>query len=213
MPRKTLGARPTGKPKTSADYVRQMRERLREAGLVKREFWVLPENVAALRGVEKALRQPFLGDRVKLEGFMTQDSNWTVNGLFNALAELELATTGEFAMQLLAGEQPSIEIKLSEYGGMPVYVAVAGDQVLVDATLIEAHKVKDRAAFNDLVLRNRDLFPLSSVGIEQVAGTEIYCMFGALSAASSLTVIVQEVHTLAENMVRAVEAFGDHFTA
>lgn len=210
MPRKT--AAPLGKSKTSADYVRHMRERLREAGLVKREFWILPENVAALKGIEKALRQPFLGGSVKLEDYMTQD-NWTINSLFKALAELDLATSGEFAMRLLAGEQPSIEIKLDEYGGMPVYVAVAGDQVLVDATLVEAHKVTDRAAFNDLVLRSRDLFPLSSVGIEQVAGTEIYCMFGALSAASSLTVIVQEVHTLAENMVRAVEAFGDHFTA
>ncbi|MFF7707908.1 DUF2170 family protein [Pseudomonas sp. NPDC007930] len=213
MPRKPTTANPAGTPKTSADYVRQMRERLRDAGLVKREFWVLPENVAALRGIEKALRQPFLGTKVKLEDYMTQLSNWTTNSLFTALAELDLATSGEFALQLLPGEQPSIEIKLRDYGDMPVYIAVAGEQVLVDASLIEAGKIKDRAAFNDAVLRSRDLFPLSSVGIEQVDGTEIYCMFGALSAASSLTVIVHEVNTLAENMVRAVEAFEDHFTA
>ena len=37
-------------------------------------------------------------------------------------------------------------------------------------------------------------------------------MFGALSAASSLTVIVQEVFTLAENVIRAVEAFKQHAT-
>ena len=80
-------------------------------------------------------------------------------------------------------------------------------------TLFEAGKVKDTVEFNSLLLRSRDMFPLSSVGIESVDGTEIYCMFGALSAASSLTVIVQEIYTLAENVIRAAEAFEDHIKA
>ncbi|MNR49474.1 hypothetical protein D3C85_1688510 [compost metagenome] len=67
-------------------------------------------------------------------------------------------------------------------------------------------------AFNALVLRARDLFPLSSVGVESLGdGTEVYCMFGALSAASTLTVIVQEILTLADNVIRASDAFEDHF--
>jgi uncharacterized protein YjfI (DUF2170 family) len=206
------GKEPATRPKTSTDYVRSMRQRLAEAGLVKREFWILPENVGALRGIEKALRQPFLGERIKLENFMTQNSNWTTESLRKALAELEIVTSGKIAVAEAAGE--SIALTMTEHGDLPVYIAVFGDQVLVDTTLVEVSRVKDVAAFNSLVLRSRDLFPLSSVGVETLGtGTEVYCMFGALSAASDLTVIVQEILTLADNVIRAVDAFEDYFNA
>lgn len=203
-------ARSASKPKTSADYVRSMRQRLAEAGLVKREFWILPENAQALRGIEKALRQPFLGDRIKLENFMTQNSNWTTESLRKALAELEMVATGKVNVEQGAGD--SLALTMCEHGDLPIYVAVSGDQILVDTTLVEVSKVKDVSAFNNLVLRSRDLFPLSSVGIETLgSGTDVYCMFGALSSASDLTVIVQEIVTLADNVIRAVDAFEDHF--
>ncbi len=199
------------KAKTTTDYVRDMRTRLREAGLVKREFWILPENATALRGIEKALRQPFLGERIKLEAFMTENINWTINSLHKALAELELVTHGQIALTLAENTQQSITLTMTEFGDLPLYLAVSGDQILVDATLVEVSKVKDPVVFNSLALRSRDLFPLSSVGIERLGdGTEVYCMFGALSAASTITVIVQEIYTLAENVIRAVEAFEDH---
>jgi len=199
------------KPKTTADYVRDMRTRLREAGLVKREFWILPENATALRGIEKALRQPFLGERIKLEAFMTENINWTINSLHKALSELEVVSSGEIVLTLAENAEQSIKLSMTEFGDLPLYLAVSGDQILVDATLVEVSRVKDPVVFNSLVLRSRDLFPLSSVGIERVGnGTEVYCMFGALSAASTVTVIVQEIFTLAENVIRAVEAFEDH---
>ncbi|WP_263263040.1 YjfI family protein [Pseudomonas sp. RIT-PI-S] len=204
-------AQPAGKLKTSTDYVRNMRQRLAEAGLVKREFWILPENVGALRGIEKALRQPFLGERIKLENFMTQNGNWTTESLRKALAELEIVTSGRVVLGNEAGA--SISLTMTELGDLPIYIAVSGDQVLVDTTLAEVAKVKDVPAFNSLVLRSRDLFPLSSVGIETLGdGTEVYCMFGALSSASDLTVIVQEILTLADNVIRAADAFEGYFS-
>jgi len=205
-------AKAGAKPKTSADYVREMRSRLAEAGLVKREFWVLPENVGALRGIEKALRQPFLGERIKLENHMTEHSNWTVSSLHKALAELELVKSASIKLDLSEGSDSSILLTMTEQGDLPVYIAVSGEQILVDATLVEVAHVKDINAFNSLVLRSRDLFPLSSVGVETLGdGTDVYCMFGALSSASPLTVIVQEILTLADNVIRAVDAFEDHF--
>ncbi|MDN4145738.1 YjfI family protein [Pseudomonas solani] len=218
MPRKTTtdkaGKKTTGSTgKSSADYVRDMRNRLREAGLVKREFWILPENVNALKGIERALRQPFLGGRVKLEDYMTENSNWTLSSLHNALAELALVASGEILLSVIDGEQAGLRLTMSEYGDLPIYLAVEGDHIMVDATLVPLDLVKDANEFNALVLRTRDLFPLSSVGVEVIDGQEVYSMFGALSAASSLTVIVQEIYTLAENVIRAVEAFEDHFKA
>lgn len=218
MPRKKTtdtSERKTTSPKgkTSADYVRDMRNRLRDAGLVKREFWILPENVNALKGIERALRQPFLGGRVKLEDYMTENSNWTLNSLHSALAELERVAAGEILLSVADGDQAGLKLTMTEYGDLPIYLAVQGDHIMVDATLVAASDVKDPHYFNTLVLRTRDLFPLSSVGVEVIDGQEVYSMFGALSAASSLTVIVQEIYTLAENVIRAVEAFEDHFKA
>lgn len=200
---------PATKTKTSADYVREMRQRLRDAGLVKREFWILPENVSALQGIEKQLRQPFLGERIKLERFMTASGNWTTETLHQAFSELALVTEGKVILG--EGDASSMTLTLTEHGDLPIFVAVSGDQILVDTTLVEANKVKDASSFNNLLLRSRDLFPLSSVGIETIGDVEVYCMFGALSAASDLTVIVHEVMTLVENVIRAVDAFEDHF--
>jgi len=215
MPRKIKGENaenPSKVSKSSTDYMREMRLRLKEAGLVKREFWVRPENVDALRGIEKALRQPFLGDRIKLEDFMTESTNWTISSLQKSLAELDLVTQGEIEMSVIEGDAAGIKLIMASHGDLPIYVAVEGNQILADATLIEVNKIKDVSAFNSVVLRSRDLFPLSSVGIETLGdGQEVYCLFGALSAASSLTVIVQEILTLADNVIRAADAFEDHF--
>lgn len=197
------------KPKTSADYVRDMRQRLKDAGLVKREFWVLPENISALQGIEKQLRQPFLGERIKLERFMTVSDNWTIETLRKAIAELDLIKEGKVILGV--EDAASITLTLAEHGDLPIYIAVSGGQILVDTTLVEVSKVKDINAFNSSVLRSRDLFPLSSVGIESIGDIEVYCMFGALRAASDLTMIIHEVMTLAENVIRAVDAFEDHF--
>lgn len=197
------------KAKSSTTYVRDMRNRLKEAGFVKREFWILPENTSALRGIEKQLRQPFLGERIRLERYMTVNGNWTIESLHKAFSELELVTEGKIILGAQQGS--SMTLAMAEQGDLPVYVAVSGDQILVDTTLIEVSKVKDVNEFNALVLRSRDLFPLSAVGVETIGDAEVYCMFGALSAASELTVIVHEVLTLAENVIRAVDAFEDHF--
>lgn len=200
--------------KTSTDYMREMRARLTAAGYVKRELYVLPENAEVLRNVEKVLRQPYLGNRIKLEGFMTENTNWTIDTLHSALVELDVVKTNEIDVTLAHGAEPSLGLSMSNYGGLPITIAIAGDQILVDSVLVYASQVKDVAVFNDTVLRSRDMFPLSSIGIENMPGGEtVYSMFGALSAASSLTVIVHEVLTLADNVIRAAEAYEEFLTA
>lgn len=199
--------------KTSTDYMREMRARLTAAGYVKRELYVLPENADVLRNVEKVLRQPYLGNRIKLEEFMTENTNWTIDTLHSALIELDMVKSNEVELTLVQGAEPSLSLAMSSFGGLPIIIAIAGDQILVDSVLVYASQVKDIAAFNDTVLRSRDIFPLSSIGIETMPnGETVYNMFGALSAASSLTVIVHEVLTLADNVIRAADAYEDFLT-
>ncbi|CAK14660.1 YjfI family protein [Pseudomonas entomophila] len=199
--------------KSSTDYMRDMRARLKAAGYVKRELWILPEHAAALRGIEKALRQPHGGKQVRTEDFMTEHSNWTIDTLHSALRELDDVRTGAIGLSLQQGAEPSLKLEIHELDGLPLYIAVAGEQILVDTLLVAASQVKDRAAFNDAVLRTRDVFPLSSIGLHTLpSGESVYTMFGALSAASSLDNIVQEIQTLAENVITAADDFDVYFT-
>jgi hypothetical protein len=199
--------------KTSTDYMREMRARLTAAGYVKRELYVLPENAEVLRDIEKVLRQPYLGNRIKLEGFMTENTNWTIDTLHSAFAELDVVKNNDIKLILIQGAEPSLSLVMNQFGGLPIIIAIAGDQILVDSVLVYASQVKDPRSFNETVLRSRDLFPLSSIGIETMPnGETVYSMFGALSAASSLTVIVHEVLTLADNVIRAADAYEDLLT-
>ena len=200
--------------KTSTDYMREMRARLTAAGLVKRELYVLPENADVLRTIEKALRQPYRGNRVKLEQFMTENTNWTIDTLHAALVEQDAVRNNEIELTLLQGAEPSLQVTMHQFGGLPIIIAIAGNQILVDSVLVYTSQVKDVAEFNDAVLRSRDIFPLSSIGIETMPnGETVYNMFGALSAASSLSVIVHEVLTLVENVIHAAEAYEHFLTA
>jgi uncharacterized protein YjfI (DUF2170 family) len=144
---------------------------------------------------------------------MSENINWTINTLHSALVELDVVKNNEIDLTLVQGAEPSLSLAMNNFGGLPIIIAIAGDQILVDSVLVYASQVKDVAAFNDTVLRSRDIFPLSSIGIETMPnGETVYNMFGALSAASSLTVIVHEVFTLADNVIRAADAYEDFLT-
>ncbi|GAB3395302.1 YjfI family protein [Azotobacter armeniacus] len=198
--------------KPSSFYMKRMRSGLAEAGYVKHETWVLPENRELLKQLEKRLRQPVLAGTFKLEEYMSAGENWTIDRLYSALQALENVASGEIGITLVQGAEPSIKLEMNEYGGLPIYIAVVGEQIIVDSVLVELEAIADVARFNDAVLRSRELFPLSSIGIETMPnGQTVYNMFGALSAGSSLTNVVTEVFTLVDNIQHATEAFEDFF--
>ncbi|MFB8830415.1 YjfI family protein [Azotobacter sp. CWF10] len=192
--------------------MKRMRGALAEAGYVKHEAWVLPENRELLKRLEKRLRQPVLAGTFRLEEYMSAGENWTIDRLYGALQALDEVTCGEIGIALVQGTEPSIRLEMNEYGGLPIYLAVVGEQIVVDSVLVDMEAIADVARFNDAVLRSRELFPLSSIGIETMPnGQTVYNMFGALSAGSSLTNVVTEVFTLVDNLQRAAEAFEDFF--
>jgi uncharacterized protein YjfI (DUF2170 family) len=99
---------------------------------------------------------------------------------------------------------------MHDYGDLPLFMAVVGRQIVVEAMLWPVAQVRDAARFNEEVLRTHKLFPLSTLGIETLDGEAVYIMFGALSAASSLGDVLFEIETLADNVIRATEAFEWH---
>ena len=209
------------KPKSSAHYQREYRKRLRERGLVKKEIWIRPEHSALLSTVEKQLREIDLspgqlapGSNLTGETQMSQDSNvWTTRSLHAALAERGDFPNSGAEISLIEGVEPSIQITLLDFGDLPVFVTVFGDQIIAEAVLWAASDVTDSERFNDAVLRTHKFFPLSTISLDTLTdGQDYYQMFGALSATSRIQNIVLEIETLANNVLQAVEAY-DEFLA
>ena len=144
--------------KSSAHYQRLYRQRLREQGLVKKEVWILPEHAPLLVAFERKLRQPqsLLASMEKEEG-MSMPQVWTAQALHEALAATELFQSGQAGIELIQGADASLHITMREYGDLPLFIAVFGEQIIVEALLWPAADVKDAATFNEEVLRTHKL--------------------------------------------------------
>lgn len=200
--------------RSSAFYQRRHRDRLREQGLVKKELWVLPEYADELAAVERRMRQPRgaapLAARTEGEQAMRDKTLWTAMALHDALADGEGVRLGAMSVELIDGAEPGLYLTMHDYGDLPLFMAVIGHQIVVEAMLWPVSQVSDAARFNEELLRTHKLFPLSTLGIETLDGEAVYIMFGALSSASSLADVLFEVETLADNVIRATEAYEWH---
>lgn len=199
------------KAKSSAHYQREYRKRLREQGLVKKEVWIRPENAKQLAEVEKRLRVLAEVNRSTGVNAMTDTiDNWTTNSLFEALKGTELFSSGQASIELIDGVEPALHIVMSEYGDLPVFVTVAGEQIIVEAVLWSVSEVTNVELFNETILRTHKYFPLSTISLDKVAeGKDYYHMFGALSSTSILHNIVFEIEVLANNVIQATEAYSE----
>jgi uncharacterized protein len=202
--------------KSSAHYQREYRNRLREQGLVKKEVWILPENARRLALLEMELRVSAkqriseLSLSTKGEDRMSDIVNrWTTQSLHDALAKSDLFESGRAELELIDGVEPVVHVVMGEYGDLPLFISVSGEQILVEAMLWSAMDVKDVAAFNETVLRTHKYFPLSNISLDRIDGDNCYQMYGALSSASSLHDVIFEIEILASNVIQATQAYSE----
>jgi len=197
--------------KSSAHYQREYRKRLREQGLVKKEVWIRPENSKRLVAYEKRLRtiEPSIG-KIGEEMMSLKTPEWTTGILLNALQDVELFTSGRASIELIDGADASLHIVMHEYGDLPIFMTVSGEQILAEAVLWPASAVADPAGFNETLLRTHKYFPLSAICLDSVSGDEdYYQMFGSLSSGSILASVVFEIEMLASNVIQATEAYSE----
>lgn len=210
------------KAKSSAHYQREYRKRLREQGLVKKEVWILPEHAKLLGACEKQLRVRDLDSSVRNElqlgvSRMANGSDvgsesvvWATESLFDALSAESLFKSGQASIELIDGVEPSLVIEMKEYGDLPVFLTVSGEQIIVEAVLWSSEEVTDKSAFNDAILRTHKYFPLSTISLDRVGSDgDYYHMFGALSSTSTLSNVVFEIEVLASNVIQATEAYSE----
>jgi hypothetical protein len=209
--------------RSSAYYQRRHRERLREQGLIKKELWVLSEYADELAAIERQMRHPrgespqaarTVRDKQEeqvMSGMSIESSPlWTALALHTALVASDGVRDGAISIELIDGAEPGLYLTMHDYGDLPIFMAVVGRQIVVEAMMWPVSQVRDAARFNEELLRTHRLFPLSTLGIETIDGEAVYIMFGALSAASSLPDVMFEIETLADNVIRATEAYEWH---
>lgn len=199
--------------KSSAHYQREFRKRLREQGLVKKEIWIRPEHARQLSELEQMLRRSNGSVDLARGTTMNNDNDrvWTTLSLFAALREKPGFSDGEASVKLIDGIEPSLQVDMHEFGELPIFVTVFGEQIICEAVLWPASDVTDTGAFNDTVLRTHKYFPLSTISLDRLGdGQTYYQMFGALSATSRIENVLYEIDTLARNVIQATEAYGEY---
>lgn len=193
------------RPKSSTEYVREFRERMRREGFIKKDVWILPEHAQELSAVERRLRMPGGGDGRLGE---STAAAWTARSLHAALAETRPVRAGYVSLELLEGVEPGLHLVMHEHGDLPVFVAVSGEQIVAESLMWPVADVVDAAAFNAHVLRTHKVLPLSNLAIEAIGGVACYIMYGALDTRSSIANVLFEIETLAENVLNAAEAYA-----
>ncbi len=196
--------------KTSAHYQREFRKRLRERGLIKKEVWIHPDAAGQLREVEQLLRtSPAEQAQTGATRMSEKNKTWKTTELYTALVGSELNAPNLAAIELIDGADPSIHIEMKEYGDLPIFITVAGEQIIVESILWPRSLVNDDPAFNEAILRTHKYFPLSTISLETSSGEDYYHMFGSLSAMSGLDDVLVEIDALAANVINATEAYKE----
>jgi uncharacterized protein YjfI (DUF2170 family) len=91
-------------------------------------------------------------------------------------------------------------ICLTNEDGLDAFVAVSGKQIVVQSILFSKKQVNDAAALNEEILKTHQLFPLTSVGINQIDNETYYTAFGAISSSTDEASLLVEVDTLFSNV-------------
>jgi uncharacterized protein YjfI (DUF2170 family) len=125
---------------------------------------------------------------------------WDLNQLETLISEHnDLVVTREENCLLIANDD-----------GIDAWLAISGEQILVESLLFSSNEVKDKALLNEEILKSHMIFPLTTVGISTVADEEYYTAFGALSSQSKGESIMIEVETLFQNVAAFIDAYQDH---
>lgn len=186
---------------------------------MKKEVWVLPEYSAVLHLLEKQMRQPQAQPGSwtihQQEGSMESSKHHyrSIQALAEELGASALAREGKLQIELLEGAETSVLVTLSDFGDLPVHVALSGEQLVVEAFLWPANQVRDGAGLNAQILRLQKLFPFTTMALEPLAqGGEGYVMFAAMRANSSTDDILAEILILADSVIQATEALAPYLT-
>lgn len=143
-----------------------------------------------------------------------KDIQWTTETLYQTLQKAELFLDEHASIELIEGVSATMYVTMHDYGDLPIYISVSGEQILVESVLFSVDEVQDKQMFNELILRTHKYFPLSAISLDNLGEDgEYYQMFGSLSSTASLQDVIIEIELLASNVIQATEAYSEFFTS
>ncbi|MFV0477835.1 MAG: YjfI family protein [Parahaliea sp.] len=139
-----------------------------------------------------------------------KENAWTTTSLFEALQKTDQLSSQQAQIELIEGVETTIHILMKDYGDLPIFLTVSGEQIIAESILWSADAVADTSRLNDAILRSHKYFPLSTICLDQLGKNgDYYQMFGALSATSLLQNVILEIEILASNVIQATEAYAE----
>lgn len=96
--------------------------------------------------------------------------------------------------------------------GLDAWLAISGEQILVESILFSTDEVTDQIALNNEILRTHQMFPLTTVAITAISNNEYYVAFGSLSAQSKESSVLIEIETLYQNVSGFLDAYQNFLT-
>lgn len=126
--------------------------------------------------------------------------NWDLDQLVTLIGkQTDYVVTREDDCLLLANDD-----------GLDAWIAISGEQILVESLLFAESEVEDVSALNAAVLRSHMIFPLTTVGISSINGEDYYTAFGSLSAQSKESSVLIEIETLFQNVEAFLDAYQEY---
>lgn len=191
-----------------AERQRRSRAKKRSMGLVSMQVWVPAWGGKAIRELEAKLCNTSTASEKKDGQFM---SKLTTDDLMGQLSATEEVINGEIALQKIDGETPVIQAVVQDIDEFPIMLSVGNEQILAIADLWGVDEVQDGKAseLNAVLLHANLPVPLSSFSIMG----DRYVLFGAMSINSDVNAVVEEVTTLANNVVDALDFCREYLRA
>lgn len=137
--------------------------------------------------------------------------SWTIGSLTEAIRGAGIDE--EIAVERIEGAEPVIVATMREHGDLPIFISIAGEQIVVSTLLWPVDEQENADAFNAFILKAQKVVPLSNFAITEVDGRDYYELIGELSAESSLGMILLELRVLADNAISAARDLRDAFAA
>lgn len=193
---------------SGAKRQQRLRKKRRDLGLVKVEVWVSPSDRKAIRELEIELNKKHLVLNRKGTDLMTK---LTAKELVSQLSATEEVANGEMVITEIAGDTPVIQAVVEDIDEFPVMITVGEEQILAMVNLWTVDEIKDgkKDELNEYLLRLNMPVPLSSFSIIN----EQYVLFGALSVNSNISEIVEEISTLTNNVIEALESCQEYLNS
>lgn len=150
------------------------------------------------------------------------EQRWTTRKLFATLQQQDKINKELLHVKLsliepsVPNDEPIIYISMQEFGDLPIFMTVQGEQIIVETILCMVDEITNVYDFNDMVLRTHKYFPLSTISLDTLTmadgnSYDAYQMFGSLSSYTGIDEIVHEIQTLANNVMQALEAYNEYF--